>query len=292
MKPKKLEELKHSHWRVDLKWVSALVLIVLLTITLPVIVAYQLTAKESATKLISYTLAGMTSPNGIDSSDGLEEVKQRIAINGSETIKIAGVSVTFTAEDVNTLSPRELRLKVFSAFSNDFYDLGAKGFAEKQGYSGAEVDKFEKDASIFSIFTLKTHNLIGTALAIIILVDLVVAAGLLFFSFRFGKFISLGLVLMLVGLPGLLFMAIAKNNSEVIGAARTEAATSISDMIGGFVSFISPLIVPYFANTYVIVLLSGLGLLLVAALGRIAYKLFFKGKKVSSKNKPASNILR
>jgi len=262
---------KRQYWHIDAKWVCALLLALTLAATLPIAAAYQITAKEPATKLISYTLAGLTSPDGIDSDAGLLEIKQRILKNGPETVTLAGISVVFTENDINTLSPRELRLKVFGAFAIKFYDQGAKGFADSQSLDASAVEKFQKDSSTLSVFTLSAHNFIGNILLIAILIDVVLISGLVYFSYRFGKLVSLGIVSLLVGLPGIIIGAFASQHNVVAGTARDMTATNSFDMIGGFISFVAPLILPYFASTYLAVLLSGFTLLLIAGIGRIVY---------------------
>lgn len=283
MKLKRVEKpiKNRKYWHIDAKWVCALLLAITLAATLPVVAVYQITAKEPATRLISYTMAGLTSPDGIDGESGISEVKQRVLRNGSETITLAGVSVTFTANDINTLSPRELRLKVFGAFATKFYDQGAKGFAASQGLDTSAVDKFQNDSSVLSVFTLSTHNFIGGILLWVLLINILLLLGLVLFSHRFGKIVSPGVVMLLVGLPAVILAIFASQNSTVSGTARSATATGSVDMIGSFISFVAPLILPYFANTYLVTLLSGLILLVIAALGRVIYTLAQRHAKKS-----------
>jgi hypothetical protein len=275
----KTEKTKRPYWHVDAKWVCALLLALLLAVTLPVISLYRLTCKEPATKIMTYTFAGMTSPDGIDSESGLDEIKQRVLQNGSETITTSGIKVTFTANDVNTLSPRELRLKAFGDFASRFYDQGAKGFAKSQGFDEAAASKFEKDSAAISVLTLSTHKFVGNIMIVIVIFDLLLAAGVVFFSHRFGRLVSLGTVLLLVGLPGVLLSIISSSHSTVAGTARTEVVSSGMDMIGNLISYISPLVVPYFASTYLASLFSGVGILLIATIGRIVYTIVQKYRK-------------
>jgi hypothetical protein len=259
------------YWHVDAKWVCAILLGAALAVTLPVAAAHRLTAREHATELLAYTMAGLTSPNGIDDAEGLDEVKERVKKKGSETVKIAGLEVVFTAKDFETLSPRELRLKVFSAFAERLYDQGARRLAEAQGLDKAAVDKAVKDASMLNLFSQETHKRVGTILVWLVLLDLLLLAALVFFSNRFGRLVSPGLVMLLVGLPGLLFWAIASQNPEVAGAARSEDPESNLAALNLFASYVGPLIVPHFAAAYLFVLRTGLLLLGLAITGRIVY---------------------
>jgi len=289
------EKPKRPYWHVDAKWICAIILMISMAITLPVVSLYQLTNKEPATRLISYALAGMTSPDGIDSDNGLTEVKQEVILKGSKTVTISGISVIFTANDVNTLSPRELRLKVFGAFSSKFYEKGAKGFAESQGQDKPTAEKFEKDSSAFGLFTAASHDIVGKVLIGLMSFDLLVITGLLYFGRRFGKIVSIGFVFLLVGLPGIVFGALASQNSSVNGAARASTESSSFDMIGNFISFISPLVLPYLAYTYLLVLILGFSLLVVSGIGRIIYAVVQhhrNRKKINDTTKPVTTDLK
>lgn len=274
------------YWHVDAKWVCAILLAAVLAVTLPVAAAHRLTAKDNATELLAYTMAGLTSPKGIDDATGLEEIKARVKKKGSETIKLGSLEVVFTAKDLETLSPRELRLKVFRAFAERFYDQGARGIAEAQGLSKAAVDKAVKDASMLSLFSQAAHDRLGTVLGWLIVVNVLLLAALVFFSYRFGRLASPGLIMLLVGLPGLLFWAIASQNPEVVGAARSEDPENNLTAINLFASFVGPLVVPHIAAVYLFVLKIGLVLLGFALSGRIVYAIVKHRAKRHEPHKP------
>lgn len=278
------------YWHVDAKWVCALLLAVALAVTLPVAVVHRLTAKETATELIAYTMAGLTSPKGIDNADGLDEIKAKVKKKGSETIKLAGIEIVFTAKDLETLSPRELRLKVFRTFAERFYDQGARGIAEGQGLDKKAVDKAVKDATMISLFGQEAHKRVGTLVVWLVLIDVLLLAAVVFFSHRFGRLVTPGVVMVLVGLPGLLFWAIASQNPEVAGAARSEDAGSNVAALGMFASYVGPLVVPHFAAVYLFVLRTGLVLLGLAAGGRIVYAIVKRRAKKNESSKTAQTV--
>lgn len=264
-------------------------LVVALAVTLPVAAAYRLTAKGSATELIAYTFAGLTSPQGIDNDEGLEDIRAKVAANGSETVKLGGVEVVFTAEDVDTLSPRGLRLKVFGTFAESLYDHGAKGLAESQGLDAASAEKIEKDAALVNLFSADAHRKVGTILFWLVCADILLLAGMIYFSRRFGRLASPGLVLLLTGLPGLVFAALAAQNPEVSGTARVEDPTSQLAIIGLFASFVAPLVVPHFAAVYLVVLISGASLLLLAGAGKVAHWLITRSSSKRDEPGPQDN---
>jgi hypothetical protein len=257
------------YWHVDAKWICALLLFTTLVFGLPVMALYRLTAKGPATSVMSYTLAGLTSPRGIDSEDGLIEIKERVRINKTETIKLAGIAIIFTEQDVNTLSPRQLRLKVFGAFAEKFYNQGAQGIAASQGLDQTTSDQFQKDASVLQLFTKSSHATIGKVVLAISVAALIFLGLAVLFSHRFGRLVTPGVVFLLAGLPGLLFAVIANQNPTVVGAARPETVTNTGAALATFGAFVAPLVVPYFASTYLALLIAGATLLLTALICKI-----------------------
>ncbi len=258
------------YWHVDAKWVCALLLIAALAITLPVAAAHRLTARGPATEIIAYTMAGFTSPGGLDSEDGLGDIRARVAAKGSETITIGGVDVTFTAKDMETLSPRELRLKVFRTYANSFYTQGVKELAASQGLDQAAIDKAENDAFLLKGFNTEAHERVGKILTWMIVADLFLIALLAFFSWRFGRLASPGLVLFLAGLPGVP-LAIAAHQHPEVGDIAREGVSNYGQAASSFASYVAPLVVPHFAAVYMFALKSGAILLAAALLGRIVY---------------------
>lgn len=241
-----------------------------LAIALPAVVVSLITAKAQATKIIAYSLVGMTSPDGIDSAHGLEDAKAQLGATGSKTFTLGGVPVTITAEDANRLTPRQLRLKIFGAFANEFYDKGARQLATNQGADAQGAAKFENDASALNLFTATTHTLVTKVTYGLLGLSALWALLVVFFSYHLGRFVSIGLVLTLVSLPGLpLSILAAKLGSEPTGTARAVSADSQLAAIGGFVSYVAPLLIGPAATVYRTALLIGLGLLGLALAGLI-----------------------
>ena len=100
-------------------------------VTLPVAALTLLSERSTATNIVTYSLVGLTSPEGIDSARGLEDLQTHVAQQGAKTLSVGVAKVTFTAQDVQTLTPRELRLKAFGGFANKFYDLGPYALAKE-----------------------------------------------------------------------------------------------------------------------------------------------------------------
>src|SRR2546430_2979893 len=197
------------YWHVDAKWLSAIALAVSLAATLPAAALYRATDKASGQQIISYVVAGLMSPDGLDSGKGVTEIRERVRRPGSEAVSFGGVSVTITRHDVDRLSPRQLRLKVSGAFAARFYDLGPRGMATKLKADEAATKKAESDAAVLRPFTRDGHRWFATALLVLCGVDLILLGLVVVFSHRFGRLVSPGVVLILVGLPGPPFWALS-----------------------------------------------------------------------------------
>lgn len=262
------------YWHIDAKWVCALMLAVSLLVTLPVVAAFRLTSRGPAVDLIAYTFAGMTSPQGIDSEAGVEDIKSKLAQTGTSTINFGGVEVDLNAEEVNSLTPRELRLKVFRTFAEQFYDKGVSGLAADQNVGHDALAKLENDASAISIFGSSAHQRVKVILLWMVALNILLLIGVVAFSFRFGRLISPGLVFLIVGLPGVPLAIIAAQGAGVVGSARIENPENQLELIKVFTSYISPLVLPHISGVYMAVFVTGSLLILAGVIGKILSKVF------------------
>lgn len=132
---------------------------------------------------------------------------------------------------------------------------------------------FESDSFALSMLTLSTHIYIGSMLIWIFLADLIILILLTIFSYRFGRFASAGVVLSLVGLPGVVFYLLANQYTTVSGTIRLSESSDGLNIVGSAVSYMAPLLLPHLADVYLICLVSGVSLLAVAAIGRSTYSM-------------------
>jgi hypothetical protein len=266
------------YWHVDAKWICGLLLGALLVATLPVAVAYKLTERDAATNIIAYAMAGFTSPQGIDSANGLADIQAKTAQTGSTTVTLGGVQVVFTTQDFQTLSPRELRLKVFRTFATELYDKGAYGLAKSQGQDETTARKFENDATLISTLGSAMHARISGIFIGFVVADLVALAGVVLFSHRFGRLVSPGVVFLLVGLPGIIFAAAASHAYVSGSPLATGDTTDMSTAFGALASYITPLILPHVAGVYMAALGLGTALLVASGVGKLVYMLVRRGQ--------------
>lgn len=278
---------RRPYWHVDMKWVASLFCMLAIIVTLPIVALTLLTQRSTATNIITYTLVGLTSPAGIDSSKGLEDLQKKVTQEGEHTLSVGGAKVTFTQQDIQNLSPRELRLKAFSGFAQNFYDLGPYELAKETGASSAEAKKFQEQSTSISIFTARWHTHLTRLLVWMVLADVVLILVAVLFSYRFGRLATPGVILATAGAPAVPLMAWAQTNSQPMGTARPETVTGTLDAAEAFAQYVGPLAIPTIANVYRGVLLVGLGLLALAFSSALVYHIARRRKR--AKNRQAGH---
>ena len=252
------------YWHVDAKWITGLLLVVVLNAALLIFSLVQVTAKGPAVNTLSTMLAVMLSPAGLDDATDITILRQRLQASPNKSLQvIPWLRITIQEKDLAGLSPREARLFLMRLLAEPIYDGGSQGLA-------ALVDDPEIRANILAggapldVFTLKTHETLQRVALIPALIFLALLVPLILFSYRFGRIGSPGCVLFAACLPGALvsgFLSTIKPPGAVVAPAPDAGAQAV-------VSYMASLIIPSLAeiaaHTYWIVLALGFGLMLLA----------------------------
>ncbi len=262
------------YWHVDLKWICGLLLLVSLVATLGLYNLSRLTERERAIELSATLIALAFSPGGLDGEEGVAEYRAKATTQPNEQIEVPNLpGITISKQDVLTLSPRALRLKIFSQISAPIYDKGVEGAVKERTTDPAQQGQFEKNAFALQLFTAQTHQLFNRYFRVALGVSLVLLAGLVYFSRRWGRLVSPGLVLLWVSWPGALiglFILYPPPNSDggPLGFLPAEIATPLG----------RPL-----QQSYGLASLAGASLLVIAALGKLLTRL--RARRLSGKLK-------
>lgn len=262
------------YWHVDAKWVAGLLLVVVLSVTLLVFNLVQLTAEQPATEIMATMIGTLFSRRGLD--DESEIALMRLALRASPdgTFQpIPGLPIVIREKDIAGLSPRQIRLYVFRQLATPLYRDGVAGLAAQ--VTDPEMRKsLAGGIGILELFTLKTHESLRRTLLLLVGVCLFLLIPLVFFSYRFGRLGSPGVVLFVASLPGaavsaLLWMVIQNNK---VPALPGEAG-GLTGMLGYMLANVLPHVVPIVARNYLIALALGFGLILLAGLGSLIWRL-------------------
>ncbi len=248
------------YWHVDAKWICGLLLVVSLAITLLLAGVTRLTERDQAIDINTHLLAATFSPRGLDDASGIEDFRRQLAHDPDGRVApLPGFSHEITREQMEMLSPRELRLAVFRPLTERAYDDGIEGLAAEA--APTQREQIRRDAAAFGVLSRDTHETAVTTLAVTGGLSLLLLIGLVFFSHRFGRLVSPGIVFLLAGvgaLPLLTIRSIAMNSEP-------------SGRVGSVLGEVTPRVTEAMLLPYAAAAVAGTALLLTAAVGRIAY---------------------
>lgn len=209
-----------------------------------------LTERDRAIKLSATIVASLFSKEGLDDASGLEEFRQKAAASPNNTFAPIEQfpSLQISKQDALTLSPRDLRIAIFSQITTPIYDKGLRGAAAGITQDKAEQEKFASQAALLGVFTKTTHErvrqifYIGAALTIAFLVAAV------YFSAGLGRLVTPGLLLLATSPLGTIasllllhppkdgdspFAALPPQVAQEIGASLGRSYT-VSSLVGAF----------------------------------------------------------
>lgn len=255
------------YWHVDLKWVCGILLVICLSISLGLHVVSKLTSRDVGVPLATLVVASLFSPDGLDSDEGLEEIKAEYAgLAPTEVIHpIEGQPVTITKHDLDTLTPRDLRLKIFGQVVERVYDDGVEALAEETAEETArspdQQAEIRSEAGLFNLFSADVHQRLQGFFWLSLVPTLALLAGVVYFSHRWGRLVSVGVALLFVTFVPAVILLVGRIASGHAGeGAEGPAALFNNEAAAGAVRALEPAVLPVFAL--------GLLLPLVAAVGR------------------------
>jgi hypothetical protein len=174
----------------------------------------KVTERENAINLGTLALATVFSrEEGLDGAASIEDFKQQAADQPGEVLTpLPDIpAVTINKSDLEDLTPREIRLKIFRQIVEPLYDKGIEGAARDFTSNQQEVESLVNDASLLQVFTKSFHQRINSFFLGGLAISLLLLVGFVFFSFGWGRLGNPGLLLFVIGLPGLLIGLLMKN---------------------------------------------------------------------------------
>ena len=278
------------YWHVDAKWITGILLLFLLNVTFLLLILVRATAPEQGISLLTTMLASSFSyqGGGLDTSVDVDEMKQKIAESpNGEWQPIPGMNITVREEDIAGMTPRETRLWFFRHLAEPIYYDGEQGLANLMT---DPEKKLEVTGGLgpLGFISADTHKKLQSALAISGIVSLVFIGLLILFSYRFGRLGSPGCVIFLAAIPGLILMILARGWTENSGqnppiAGEETFITRYSQLAAD----VLPVVVQKALQTYLLLVLLGLGLMLLGLVG----VMFFRKQKKKLPDNTENNIL-
>jgi len=267
------------YWHVDAKWVTGLLLIFVLSVTLIVQSLVQVTDEKTAVDALTLTLAISLSPGGLDDPTGPAIMRDKLQASPDKTIQIVpGLRWTVSEQEIAGLEPRQARLYMFRKLAVPIYQEGIQGFAKLADDPEMKASMLSGGA-MFDVLTLKTHQTLQQILAILVIVCLALLVPLIFFSARFGRIGSPGCVLCVASFPGALILGILSTVNQS-GASPANPATGSGETFNYIVGLVVLPMVRGIVVGFWIALAIGVGLVLVAVFGNLIWAIFRKKKTI------------
>lgn len=227
------------YWHVDIKWLFGILSFCALLVSTILFIASTLLSPNIAVPTATYVVASQFSKNGIDDATDINKIKNELKKSDkTEFHPIEGSSATITKKDITSLSPREIRLKLFGQIVEPIY------------YGAEKLDKnIAQQYGALAMLNEKTHQSLMTFFWVSLIPVVLFMTGLVLFSHRYGRLVSPAVMLLMFGLlPSLLLFFISS------------VAPPIKD---GFLSHdqimnITKMLSPFFYSMFIV----GTGLLL------------------------------
>lgn len=263
------------YWHLDAKWIFGLALAAVLA---PAFLFYNLvkiTEEKSAVDAMAMGLALSFSRNGLDDKTEIVLLARQAATNPDKNIQpISGLKIYIKGSDILNLSPREARLKLFRQLALPIYKNGSEGLSSL-AESATMKKNIEGGVGFLALVSESSHNTLKKIFFILTVISLALFLPFIFFSYRFGRLINAGLVVLVTSLP----FGLLSNAANLILKSQTPPATpppgeaGISGMAGYLAGNILPGIVKIAAGNYLFIILLGLVIVAVGILLALVWKI-------------------
>ncbi len=258
------------YWHVDAKWAAGLVLAVMLNITLVLSGLVQFTDEEPAVEVLTKSTALLFSPNGLDNETDIEILRLVLALSPDGAIQpIPGMGISVTAQEIEGLTPREIRLNFFQQWADVIYQDGIQGLAELAD-DAALKEQILQSGAVFNLLTQETHRGVKLGFNLAILACVMMLIPLVVFSVRFGRVGSPGCAFFFASLPGALIFSLV--GLAVQPAATLEDAGGMTGVLSYWGTDVMPSLARTIGQGYLVFLALGMGLMLLAGVLAIIWR--------------------
>jgi hypothetical protein len=248
------------YWHLDAKWIAGILLFFSLGACLLLYNLSALTERRQAVTLSAAVVANLFSPKGLDDTNGLNEFRQQVAKMPGTTVSPIPQfsSIKLSKHDALTLSPADLKIAIFSQITGPIYDIGLEAAAKQFTPNPAEQQQFVKQAAPLGILTTSTHTLIQSLFVASLCTSVILAAFLIFFSAKWGRLVSPGIVLLAISPIGTLASLLLLHPPAGAGLFGASVPTSVTQSVGGTLG-----------HSYPYATALGVALLVAAFIGKI-----------------------
>lgn len=258
------------YWHVDLKWMFGIMAFASLWGGLLLNAFSTLTERENATAVTTSIVSTILTNNGVDTSTGIEQLKAQAALlPDGATIPIPNLpEITITKEDLLSKSSEEIKNLAIAQLTGPLYEQGLAKTSEEVTQTETQKKSFAQQAGILGVLSKNTHEWLSGAAKVALASSIVWFVGLIYYSAGWGRLVSPAIVLLLVSpvgaAVGTLLEFLSKKEDSPLGFLPQSVMTSLAGAING---------------TYRTAFLIGLGLLVVAGIGKLVTRMRRAGDK-------------
>ena len=269
------------YWHVDAKWITGILLLFILSATFLTFLLAWVTAAEQGIELLSVILASSFSREGLDQEGDLEIMHEKIAESPDGAWQpIPSLNIVVREQDIEGLSPREMRLWFFRQLAEPIYYEGDQGLASLS--PDPEMQKnMQGQIGPLGFISAEVHGRLKKALIVLSLASVALLSLLAYFSHRFGRLASPGCVTFLSAVPGVVLFSMMRGWLEHPGdnaEAEATALTPYTQIAARLAADVLPDIVQKGLQTYLWLTLVGLGLMIIAFVGTLIAGIRKRGK--------------
>lgn len=266
------------YWHVDAKWITGLLLLLTLSLTLLAFDVFWITSEPPAVEVVTQLVASMFSRGGLDDESEIQEVHQRLREDPDGEIQpIPGMPLVVRERDIAGMSPREIRFYIFRQLAEPLYWKGPEGLAAMIGASD-DTKEIQGQVGVLGLFTRENNQKIKQVMLILAGASAVLVGLLAFFSYRWGRLGSPGCALFLASLPNALLLglplSVLTGRPPASGAEEDGTAIILTNISSTIIVDVFETLLRYAAITALI----GAGLLAASVLGALIGRVLSRRK--------------
>lgn len=246
-------------WQVDLKWLTGLACLACIALASIVYSVGKLTEQEPATGIFTGVVATFAKEGG--EAEDFAEIQAQAAANPDEDFTIGDITLPVKGSEIADLSYDEAIDLVIGRIADILYTEGPDAVEQYFADPSEPDSEDEFNLGPFGLLTQDTHDSVRPYFIAFTLVALLSAAFLVFFSRRFGRLGSAGVVLAVGTAPfALLWFAIKQGTKDADGGGVSGALAQALSPTAGSV-----------AGDFLRLFILGLVLILAATLGHLGW---------------------
>jgi hypothetical protein len=267
------KELKRRpYWHVDAKWIFGIMLVAVMSFTILIYNIVKLTEPDMGVEIMTTFMAVAFSPNGLDDQTEIDEMRKRLnKENEAVQQPIEGLKIYLTKNEIDNLSPRELRLYIFKQIATPLYNEGLDGIDDLADNDEVK-EQIKSSLGYIAIINHTNHLRLKSIFNSAAIISVILLIPFIYFSFGIGRISNIGSLLLNIGLPGIVSIYIVNNiiEKQVNLISVDDNGVSLVQQLG---QTILPSMLAIFYNTYMVIFIVGSVLILFSLLLRLTLRI-------------------